>query len=351
MHSAALSQSKLPVHVGDAIPNATCCTEAVSCWPLYLRRAELVSSADSSSPTPESSRTEAQKHASRALHELVQSLLVHAVAQVFVWEEPAKRQDPDGVHQMRRATRQLRGTLRLLRPLLDRLWVRNLSDEVRWLAVELGAVRDLDVVNKLLRANCAHDDPQSGAFFELFDQRLERERQTLAAALTSARYAALRVKLLEAAEHPWLEADVSGRPRKLIARRVRAQWRRLRRIHALLKENPRDEELHELRKRGKDLRLSVQILAGLLGKRRRALAERFSRALSRLVASLGRCQDALVATQVAREISAELDPTLAQAPVLEAALQFQEESRREEAKQFDRFWKSLSKRARTGWMD
>ena len=62
--------------------------------------------------------------------------------------------DPEGVHQARVATRRLRSDLRTFGSLLDPEWVRALREELGWLAGNLGAVRDDDVLLARMRNAC-----------------------------------------------------------------------------------------------------------------------------------------------------------------------------------------------------
>ena len=82
--------------------------------------------------------------------EAVRSILDADVQRLLKQQNAAQGDDPEGVHQMRVAARRMRGLLRVLRPLLDKLWVQTLSDEVAWLAGELGSVRDVDVLFEAL---------------------------------------------------------------------------------------------------------------------------------------------------------------------------------------------------------
>ncbi len=81
------------------------------------------------------------------LGELVGAALTEHVRRI-VDHDPVIRLDldPEGVHQMRVATRRLRADLRTFRPVLDREWSEPLRDELRWLGRSLGAVRDADVM-------------------------------------------------------------------------------------------------------------------------------------------------------------------------------------------------------------
>ena len=62
-------------------------------------------------------------------------------------------EDPEGVHQARVATRCWRSHLRTFGSMLERDWRDELRAELRWLGDELGAVRDLDVLEERVRRN------------------------------------------------------------------------------------------------------------------------------------------------------------------------------------------------------
>jgi len=66
-------------------------------------------------------------------------------------------EDPEGVHQMRVATRRLRSCLGLFRPLIPRTASNGVNAEIRWLAGELGVARDWDVfIDETLSALTRH---------------------------------------------------------------------------------------------------------------------------------------------------------------------------------------------------
>ncbi len=50
------------------------------------------------------------------------------------------------VHQARVATRRLRSDLKLYRPVLDPVWLSHTRADLKWLAMMLGEIRDLDVL-------------------------------------------------------------------------------------------------------------------------------------------------------------------------------------------------------------
>ena len=59
---------------------------------------------------------------------------------------PVRLDAPDAVHKMRVATRRLRSALSTFKPLFDTRVIRPLRGELKWLAGELGAARDAEVM-------------------------------------------------------------------------------------------------------------------------------------------------------------------------------------------------------------
>ena len=107
--------------------------------PSSVRALSLV--APSPEPQP-ASDAPVMDHVKWALARHVRWLIAH---------DPGTRlgKEPESLHQMRVATRQLRAVLRSARPLLVPEWADSLRDELRWLGRVLGPARDLDVPTRL----------------------------------------------------------------------------------------------------------------------------------------------------------------------------------------------------------
>ncbi len=84
--------------------------------------------------------------------ELIRSALKGALARIQAADPEARRGEPEGVHRMRTSTRRLRSELRAVADLVDHEWSEHLELELKWLAAELGSVRDLDILCQGLRA-------------------------------------------------------------------------------------------------------------------------------------------------------------------------------------------------------
>jgi CHAD domain-containing protein len=203
--------------------------------------------------------------------------------------------EPEDVHQARVATRRMRSDLRTFAPLVDEAWAASLSEELRWLAAELGSVRDAEVLAERLQATAARlpaGDVEAGR--HVADRLVEGvagARDGLLAALREPRYVALLDRLVEAAHHPALTAEADGPARKVLPALVALPWGKLWRDGRRLDVNSPDEELHALRIRAKRVRYAAEAVAPVMGPR----ATRFAAAVTRLQTVLGEHQDAVIA--------------------------------------------------------
>lgn len=92
------------------------------------------------------------------------------------------RANVSGVHDMRVATRRLRGALRDFGAIVDCLQIRRVTKELKTLADELGAVRDQDVAIlalENLKAECNSDAIRHGIELLIGERRVLREGKYL----------------------------------------------------------------------------------------------------------------------------------------------------------------------------
>jgi CHAD domain-containing protein len=205
-------------------------------------------------------------------------------------------EDPEAVHKARVATRRLRSDLRTLRPLLSEDWSESLRDELKWLGVMLGRVRDADVLLGALESATrrlpADRQRNAGLFIGRLRDARARDRAALLDALNSDRYTKLLDRLILAVHQPGVLADVADKSARKFAHRLAAKpTKRLHREVRKLASEPDDPSLHEVRKRAKQARYAHELLAPLLDKRARKAARRYE-AIQEV---LGEHQDAVVA--------------------------------------------------------
>ena len=130
--------------------------------------------------------------------ELIRAAFKGAIARMQAADPEARRGEPEGVHRLRTATRRLRSELRAVAELVDQEWGEHLEQELKWLASELGSVRDLDILCQRLRAAL----PSVASNGRIFGKPLQDRdgRRTRPALPCLARPA--RGKLAEASRRP-----------------------------------------------------------------------------------------------------------------------------------------------------
>jgi CHAD domain-containing protein len=209
-------------------------------------------------------------------------------------------EDPEGVHQMRVATRRLRGALRAFKFILP---VRNagfLNREFRWLAGVLGQVRDLDVYQANLKRYAAEIPDAEAAnlndYREHLQERWVEARKRLLACLASQRYRKVKERFARFIERGPSRATlrrfrtltIADASRQLIEKRYERVLRRGRRIAP---DSP-DESFHALRIQCKRLRYLFEFFSLCYGKLFRPYVKR----LKKLQDALGEIQDVHVAS-------------------------------------------------------
>ncbi len=228
---------------------------------------------------------------------------------VVLAKEPGTRlgDDIEELHDMRVATRRLRAAFSLFESVLP-LRAGALSEELRWLASVLGAVRDLDVQLEHMGAMDAiaaalDGDATAHPLDEVRALLVEQRRHArgeLLAALDSARWDRLVTNLCGLVTAPLprragVRDPATLRVPDLVEARHRATLKAARRA----RRSGVVADYHRLRIRGKRLRYSLEFTADLYGTR----TERFTRQLARLQDHLGLMQDAEVAAVRLRSLA------------------------------------------------
>ncbi len=204
-------------------------------------------------------------------------------------------EDIEELHDMRVATRRLRAAIDLFADALP-VRVRQLRDELSWLAEVLGGVRDLDVqidnLDDMVPATAA-------APLEHLRHLLEREhrgaRRALLEALDSPRWERLADGLVGLAQQgPNRRSVAARRPAALaVPELVVARHRAVAKAARRARRSGVASDFHRLRIRCKRLRYSLEFVGGVYGGR----TERYTRRLAKVQDALGLMQDAEVATR------------------------------------------------------
>ncbi|MER5882244.1 CYTH and CHAD domain-containing protein [Streptomyces sp. NPDC001941] len=226
--------------------------------------------------------------------------------------DPAVRRDlPDSVHQMRVATRRMRSAFKTYRRVLDRTATDPVGGELRWLAAELGAARDHEVLLDRLRTRVDALPrtlllgPVRGRLRIWNAARGSGSRRRALSTLDGPRYLALLEALDALLQAPPLLPAAARPPEKALAAAVRRNHDRLAaRVGRALELPPgheRDLAAHDARKAAKRARYAGEAATAALGKP----AKRFARAMKEVQTVLGDHQDAVVAREALRALAVQ----------------------------------------------
>ncbi|SKB99125.1 CHAD domain-containing protein [Arthrobacter sp. 49Tsu3.1M3] len=228
-------------------------------------------------------------------------------------QDPLVREDThDAVHKMRVATRRMRSVLATYRKLLDDAeTVKNLREELKWLAGVLGEARDAEVMHARLKEMVAHEPGElvMGPVTRRVDLELggayQKAHEKALKALDGQRYFRLLDSLDALVTVPHLSALASQPAVKVIPGMVERDVKRLRTAVKEAKRHPAGTgdhpALHEARKDGKRLRYAAEAAAPVNPKQAARLAD----AAHGVQKILGDHQDSVVTRQLLRRLGAE----------------------------------------------
>ena len=232
--------------------------------------------------------------------------------------EPGTRigEDPEELHDMRVATRRMRAAMKVFEGGLPERakWFR---EELRWVAGTLGDVRDLDVQVGRLEAWKGEADEESSAFLgkilDVIKKRRDGARGRMLDALDSGRYERFEKSFAEMLRRgPGAERRLSQSNGRSPAREpitaaapalISGRYRRWGKAAKRLEETSSPEAFHDLRKKGKRLRYTLEFLSEVYGKTSRKPIQH----LKALQDDLGDHQDAVVAARTLRELGTTTD--------------------------------------------
>lgn len=234
--------------------------------------------------------------------DLVTHVIAGSVA-ALMRHDPGVRlgDDPEDVHKARVATRRLRSQLRTFRPLLEQPWADSLREELRWLGMGLGTVRDKQVMSQRLRSRSMvlveDDRPIIAELADELEAESEEARGRLVLDMRSDRYIELIDRLVEAAKAPALTVQAQQSAISVVPSLARNDWRRLRKGVQRLPLSPTDGELHRIRILAKRLRYAAEASSPVVGK----IAEKQADAATALQDVLGDHQDSVTARRWLRQ--------------------------------------------------
>ncbi|NWF71522.1 MAG: CYTH and CHAD domain-containing protein [Nitrospirae bacterium] len=278
------------------------------------------------------------EHVKWALARHVRWLLAHDPGARFGGE-------PESLHQMRVATRQLRAVLRAAGPLLVPEWADSLHSELRWLGQLLGPVRDFDVQLAYFREESAALDARDRRPLAQFIAHLETERSKahgiLLNELRSGRYLNL-IRRLQQTMQDLVVIETTITLNDL----AKSAFKKLKKSIERLGTLPNDVALHKLRIKIKRARYAAELVEPTAGK----AATRFIKRACALQDILGRHQDAIQAEAHVRAFLKQSSNVRA-AFVAGRMVERARERRKEARRTMCHLWKGLLKRGEKAWRD
>ncbi len=214
------------------------------------------------------------------------------------------------VHPTRVGLRRLRSTLRVFRTVFEPQQATVLNQELRWIAVVLGQVRDAEILSARLESQVSELPAEEvlGPVASHIRGTLAQQRagylEQVAEALNSDRY----LQLLRTMNEWRLAApltDASRQPAAAAAEFLsRARRTFNRRLQAALENDP--TALHAARKAAKRLRYAAELAEPALGHK----AAKTVQSAKEIQTSLGEYQDASVSREFLRRVGAEAGSTI-----------------------------------------
>jgi CHAD domain-containing protein len=212
--------------------------------------------------------------------------------------------DTEFLHDLRVSVRRARSVLRELKGVHEPAPRARLRTELKWVQTVTGPLRDLDVQLLEWEEVAAEQTDELAPLRSLLEQRRTRELGRVRRALRSRRFAATLEAWRALASAPASEEPRAALPIEAVAAdRIRKVYRRMVRDGRRIDDASPDQDLHELRKRGKELRYLLELFGSLFPN---DVVKPLVRALKDLQDVLGHFQDRSVQTEMLRANADEL---------------------------------------------
>ena len=163
-------------------------------------------------------------HTGLTVSEALAEILCHDFQAMLSWEEQARSwDDTEGVHQMRVSSRRMRAALSAFRTAVPKTVSQPWSDELRWIANQLGPARDLDVLIDEGLAAIRNRLPLSGGahLVALAERRRAAAYEPVRAMLDSERYMTFKLDFPDwFGQAAWNRAELSRQERRTLERPI-----------------------------------------------------------------------------------------------------------------------------------
>ena len=274
----------------------------------------------------------------------LQAVFSTYVRDLLMADVGVRRMLPDSVHQMRVACRRLRSALKTFDSLLDHDSVDYLRGELKWMASELGEVRDTEVQLTRL-GSLATDERVKNFIEESLEARLRAATSSALAALRSDRHDFLIEDLILLVSEPPVTVAAFDSAAERLPACVATPWHRLDKAVGKATLDGPAERWHRVRIRAKQARYAAEAVAPILG----GEFARLGKDLATVTDTLGNRQDAHVASIVLRELADQAPGPIAYELGLIAA--HNAVAGNQDIRTFLRRWPDIVRRAKEAGLD
>jgi CHAD domain-containing protein len=285
-------------------------------------------------------------------------LLAHIaeqVQEVRAKDLPVRLDATDAVHKMRVATRRLRSALTTFKPLFDPDVARPLREELKWLAGELGAARDAEVMrDRVLSAvegngQTGAKHPSAGVADSELGEAYRTAHDRVLAELDGDRYHAILTALDRLVTAPPFTEGADGTADSTLPPLVARSYKKVRRIVRRADATPagpeREELLHDARKAAKRSRYAGESVSRVFGKD----AVAFAKVMEDVQEALGEHQDSVLTRERLRDLATHTSST--DAAFLYGRLYALEEAGASHAQEhFDAAWRAAKRKRLHRWL-
>ena len=305
---------------------------------------------------PRSKRRKAKRlTAKSAAGDVVLAYGREQVAQIRAQDLPVRMNAQDSVHKMRVATRRLRSALTTFKPLFAGEVVRPLRGELKWLASELGAARDAEVMRDRV-SRAVQAEGHTGALGQaavIADQELGQTYRAahdrVLAELDGERYHQLVAALDDLVSAPPLTERAAAGAGEALPPLVARSYARVRHLVEEAAARPagaeREELLHDARKSAKAARYAAESVDRVFGQD----ATSFAEAMEAVQEALGEHQDSVLTQHRLRDLA--LHTSSPEIAFLYGRLHALEEARTEQSQRhFDTAWKAAGRKSVHRWL-
>jgi CHAD domain-containing protein len=233
----------------------------------------------------------------------VRYALANGTRRLMEHDAPTRLGEVEGVHQMRVATRRLRGDIVTFEPLIDEPWADGIVQELRWLGDLLGAVRDRDVELASLASEDVDLERELSQLQTAIAASRDEAREDLMDALVSSRYLDLLERLVQAAREPLLTPAAAEAASEVVPDLLAKTANRTRgRLKDVQPDSP-DRTYHQARIGAKNLRYAAEAIGPFVAQHSGRIGK-LAAAATAVQDVLGAHQDALV---MQRQVRATMD--------------------------------------------